>query len=401
MNDGIKNNPSWYPNFYETTGVAGSQATINDMALYWMCTTIPNDNCGGLQKPCGRGCPGDTNAPTQAPASAPSPNTNTGGSPTAFGMNIYATDKNFNIAMVEDMIVNKGVYHFRTFKSWGRTSAVLNMLNQYSSLGTSLLLNIEWSESCSDFVSLFNGYSFDIAVQIDSCGWPDCSNPTEGGFCQGSTMKSSVSSYVSKLNTCNNVLSTNIEFVLPWQDANAHSDCDYQSVLQAARTIQQSNGRKFSLSGTFYNFFHGPNLGAGVFPSSNIDSTANTVQTEANTMANGLTLGLRLAETGWPDQCDNGANKGFGAASVTAMCTYYNQAMDYVPSGSLNTDVKIFWWIIDDRDVGDGCGDGAWGLYDASGNFKCDDNNSGTPSSSCGNIPSTCTSEIDWALSGM
>lgn len=77
-----------------------------------------------------------------------------------------------------------------------------------------------------------------------------------------------------------------------------------------------------------------------------------------------------IVETGWPSQCDNGNNKGYGEANKYNMCKYYGEAIQYTPNGNLNNDVFIYWWIIDERDVGDGCGYGAWGLYDANKNFK-------------------------------
>eukprot|EP01084_Bolivina_argentea_P034243 63368_1 len=271
-----------------------------------------------------------------------------------FGVNIFSTDQNFDINMIEDLIVNKNIYNFRSFQSWGRTAQVTNMLNKYAYKGTSLLLNIHWNESPYSFSSLFTSYNFDIKVQIDSCSWPSCPNPTEGGFCQGNY---NIDQYINKLNECNSLFDIDIEFIIPWQNSNAASKCDYGRILQAALAIQKSNGRKFSLSATFYNFFHGPNIGAGVFPSDNINQLADTVQNEANKYANGLQLSLRLVETGWPDECDNGNNKGYGEASSDNMCKYYRQAIQYRP----NRDVNIYWWIIDERDVGDGCGYGVWG----------------------------------------
>ena len=295
------------------------------------------------------------------------------GSASVFGVNIFATDAPFDIKMVEDLITKQGVYNFRVFNpEWITSPELYTVLNKYAQngkeIGTSLLLNIGWNKRCSEFAALFQGYSFDIAVQIDSCApTPDmkqCPNPTEGGFCQ--TGAADVNKYIEKLNTCNDVLPKNIEFIIPWQN-NYVNKCGYDAVLQAALKIQQSDKRKFSLSGTFYNFFHGPDIGAGVFPSSNIDELANQAQEQATAMANGLTVGFRLVETAWPMKCQSKADKGHGAASLTAMCKYYGQARIYNPS----KDVKIFWWLIDDRDVGDKCGAGAWGLYDASGNFKC------------------------------
>jgi len=180
-------------------------------------------------------------------------------------------------------------------------------------------------------------------------------------------MVNGVSSYVSKLATCDSVLDTDVEFVIPWQNSYAAAECDYGTVLEKARSIQQSNGRRFSLSGTFYNFFHGPSIGAGVFPTDNINALYSSVQAQADQYASGLELGLRVVETGWPSQCDSGSDKGYGAASTSALCNYYDEAKEY----STSNDVIVYWWIIDHRDVGDGCGNGAWGLFDSSGNFKC------------------------------
>lgn len=182
--------------------------------------------------------------------------------------------------MVEDLIINKNIYNFRSFQSWGRTTEVINMLNKYSSRGTSLLLNIGWNDDPYSFKSLFSSYNFDIFIQIDSCSWPSCSNPTEGGFCQGNY---NIDEYINKLNLCNTLFDNNIEFIIPWQNEYAASQCDYKRILQTALSIQKTNGREFSLSATFYNFFHGPSIGfgGGVFPSDNIDDLADSVQRDS------------------------------------------------------------------------------------------------------------------------
>jgi len=51
------------------TGAELNSATPEDMTLYWFCKKMdPNNNCGGLEIPCGRTCNG---APGPGPAPAP------------------------------------------------------------------------------------------------------------------------------------------------------------------------------------------------------------------------------------------------------------------------------------------------------------------------------------------
>merc|ERR1712241_1583381 len=57
VSTGVTQYPSYYSNFQDVTGVELTSATTEDMALYWFCSNAnPNNNCGGLQIPCGRTC---------------------------------------------------------------------------------------------------------------------------------------------------------------------------------------------------------------------------------------------------------------------------------------------------------------------------------------------------------
>merc|ERR1719361_3097325 len=53
LNHGRYEHPEWYKGFEEVTGVALTNAGAKEVVSYWMCTTIPNTHCGGLQFPCG------------------------------------------------------------------------------------------------------------------------------------------------------------------------------------------------------------------------------------------------------------------------------------------------------------------------------------------------------------
>lgn len=57
VSTGITDSPQYYPSFKSMTGVELASATDEDMILYWFCVDAnPNNNCGGLQIPCGRTC---------------------------------------------------------------------------------------------------------------------------------------------------------------------------------------------------------------------------------------------------------------------------------------------------------------------------------------------------------
>jgi Secretion system C-terminal sorting domain len=120
----------------------------------------------------------------------------------------------------------------------------------------------------------------------------------------------------------------------------------------------QSTGRKVAWAVTVYPYYYGTQ-----------DASLATLTSDVNEVLVNLTqlapagktrLPLRVIETGWPSECSS-------KATPANHCTFASSAFDYQA-----TDVKLYYFELQDFADGWSACEKHFGLYDVSGQIKCE-----------------------------